>query len=160
MSIIKIQTGKYLSGRIRELFLNGTWIANTNYRDQLMKTSWEEAVKKRHGFNSVAMLTFHINYYLNGLIEVFEGGRLNIHDKYSFDMPDIADPKGWEVMRKKLFNNAEKFASHVEQMKEEDLENVFVDEKYGTWMRNIEAVIEHGYYHLGQIVVIRKMSTV
>ena len=33
----------------------------------------------------------------------------------------------------------------------------FVDEKYGTFQRNIEAMIEHSYYHLGQIVLIKKM---
>jgi hypothetical protein len=31
------------------------------------------------------------------------------------------------------------------------------DEQYGTWQRNLEAVIEHSYYHLGQIILIRKM---
>jgi hypothetical protein len=35
----------------------------------------------------------------------------------------------------------------------------FIDEKYGTFLRNIEGVIEHSYYHLGQISLIRKMIT-
>jgi hypothetical protein len=37
------------------------------------------------------------------------------------------------------------------------LDQSFVDEKYGTWLRNIEGVIEHCYYHLGQVSLIRKM---
>ena len=41
-------------------------------------------------------------------------------------------------------------------MPEEELNQVFVDEKYGTFHRNINALIEHGYYHLGQIVLIKK----
>jgi hypothetical protein len=42
-------------------------------------------------------------------------------------------------------------------MPEEKLNQVFVDEKYGTYQRNIDAMIEHAYYHLGQIVLIKKM---
>ena len=42
-------------------------------------------------------------------------------------------------------------------MTEEKLEEIFVDEKYGTYKRNIEGMIEHCYYHLGQISLINKM---
>jgi hypothetical protein len=30
---------KYLADRLREVLLNGRWIANTNYRDQLSQLS-------------------------------------------------------------------------------------------------------------------------
>lgn len=49
-----------------------------------------------------------------------------------------------------IVNNAEKFANHVESMSDEKLNKIFVDEKYGTYQRSIEGVIEHSYYHLGQ----------
>ena len=42
-------------------------------------------------------------------------------------------------------------------MPNEKLENNFVDKKYGSYRRNIEGMIEHSYYHLGQISLIRKM---
>jgi len=35
---------------------------------------------------SIAALTFHINYYVAGVLNVFQGGKLEIRDKYSFDM--------------------------------------------------------------------------
>lgn len=37
------------------------------------------------------------------------------------------------------------------------LDKPFIDEKYGSYIRNIEGVIEHSYYHLGQIVLLKKM---
>lgn len=37
------------------------------------------------------------------------------------------------------------------------LDEPFVDEKYGSYLRNIEGVIEHSYYHLGQVVLVKKM---
>ena len=45
-------------------------------------------------------------------------------------------------------------------MSEEKLDEAFVDEKYGTYHRNIDGMIEHCYYHLGQIVLIKKMLSV
>ena len=56
-----------------------------------------------------------------------------------------------------FFNDAEKFASLIEQIPEEKLSAVFADEKYGTYQRNIDGMMEHSYYHLGQIVFIKKI---
>lgn len=50
------------------------------------------------------------------------------------------------------------FAQHVEQMSDSVLDQAFVDEKYRI-QRNIEGVIEHSYYHLGQVSLIKKMIT-
>lgn len=40
---------------------------------------------------------------------------------------------------------------------EEKLKEAFVEEKYGTYQRNLEGMIEHSYYHLGQIVLIKEL---
>lgn len=56
-----------------------------------------------------------------------------------------------------FLSNAEQFAVLVEQMTESQFDEPFADEKYGNYLRNIEGVIEHSYYHLGQISLIRKM---
>ncbi|GAA4794839.1 hypothetical protein GCM10023231_24020 [Olivibacter ginsenosidimutans] len=42
-------------------------------------------------------------------------------------------------------------------MTDSKFDEIFIDEQYGTYLRNIEGVIEHGYYHLGQIVLIKKL---
>lgn len=146
-----------LANRFREVTLNGTWIANTNYKDQITSIDWKQAITKISSLNTIALLTFHINYYLEGILQVFEGGTLDIRDKYSFDAPEITSESDWNTLKKSLLTNAEAFASHIEQLSDSDLESVFVDEKYGTYRRNIEAMIEHSYYHLGQISLIKKM---
>lgn len=148
---------KQLAKRIRELFLDGRWIANTNYKDQLSVINWEQAITKIQDLNTIAVLTFHINYYLAGLIRVFEGGPLDIRDKFSFDLPPVESESDWNQLFGEFLSNAERFASLVEQMPDAVLEQPFVEDKYGTNLRNIEAIIEHGYYHLGQVSLIRKM---
>ena len=146
-----------LANRLREVLLSGRWIANTNYKEQLLSVSWEQAIQKIEDLNTIAALTYHINYYLAGLLSAFENGKLEIRDKFSFDLPPIRSESDWNSLVTAFLSNSEKFAAKVEQMEDTIFDQPFVDEKYGTFLRNIEGVIEHSYYHLGQISLLRKM---
>lgn len=152
-----MENSKQLSQRFRDVILEGKWIANTNYKDQLSGLSWEQANKKIGSLNSIALLTFHINYYIKGVLNVFEGGGLEIRDKYSFDLPPITSAEQWHSLRDELFKNAEKFSDYLALLPDSRLEEKFVEEKYGSYRRNLEGMIEHSYYHLGQIVLLKKM---
>jgi hypothetical protein len=145
-----------LSARVREVFLNGTWIANTNFKHQISQINYSQATCVVQDYNTIALLTFHLQYYLSGVNQVFEGGTLDIKDKYSYDMPEIACEQDWLDLVAKFLQSAETFANHVERMSDYDLNQPFVDEKYGSYQRNVEGMIEHGYYHLGQISLIAK----
>lgn len=149
-----------IANRLREVLLNGKWIANTNFKEQLLNVSWKQAIQKVDNLNTIALLTYHLNYYLAGLLNFFKSGKLEIRDKYSFDLPEIKSEGDWNALVNDFLNNAEMFAKQVEQMDESLLDQPFADEKYGSYLRNIEGVIEHSYYHLGQVSLIRKMISV
>lgn len=152
-----MSTTLQLAKRFREVVLDGLWIANTNFKHQLSDVTWEQAITKIGSLNTIAMLTFHIDYYIAGLVHVFEGGDLEIRDKYSFDLPPVESQQQWEDLLNKLWNDAERFATLLEQMPDSKMDEGFVDEKYGTYLRNIDGMIEHCYYHLGQITLIKKL---
>ncbi|HKK87888.1 MAG TPA: DinB family protein [Saprospiraceae bacterium] len=148
---------QYIANRLREVFLTGKWIANTNYKEQISGLTIDEATRKIGSFNSIASLVYHINYYLEGLLEVLNGGPLTISDRYSFDLPHMQSENDWQELIQRFLQNAEAFAVKVESLSDKQLERDFVDEKYGSYMRNIEGVLEHSYYHLGQITLLKKM---
>jgi len=145
-----------IANQIREVLLNGTWVA-TNYKVQLSDVTWQQATTKVADLNTIADITFHIDYYLAGLIQVFKGGTLDIRDKYSFDAPPITSAKDWDESKQKLFNDAETLARLVEHMDDATIMGPFVEPKYGNNNISIQATIEHSYYHLGQIVLIKKL---
>ncbi len=149
---------KQLADRFREVLLNGKWIANTNFKDLLSSVTWQHATKKVGSLNTIAALAFHVNYYIAGILNVFEGGELEIRDKYSFDMPPLNSKADWDQLLNDMWTNSEMFANHVESLSNEALSASFVKEQYGSYQRNIEAIIEHSYYHLGQISLINKMT--
>ena len=148
-----------LASRFREVILNGTWIANTNYKQQLTGLPWQVATAKLVDSNTIALLAQHIQYYIKGVKQVFEGGPLDIKDQYSFDFPPIESQEAWDDFLNLFWNDADAFALLIEQLPDEILSEPFVDEKYGTYLRNIDGMIEHCYYHLGQIVLLKKMIT-
>lgn len=146
-----------LANRFREVILNGTWIANTNFKNELSKINWKIAIKKSENLNSIAALAQHIHYYIKGIKNVFLGGRLEISDKYSFDFPEIQSEQEWLKFLAEFWKDSEELALLIETMEETKLNAYFVEEKYGSYYRNIDAMIEHSYYHLGQIVLINKI---
>lgn len=146
-----------LTSRFNEVLLSGKWVTNTNFKELLSDVSFTEAVTSYKSLNSIALLTFHINYYIAGVLEVFKGNDLIIRDAYSFDMPKLNSEKDWKALRKELITNAETFASYLAQLSDKQIKAPFVNEKYGNYNRNMNGMIEHCYYHLGQMVMIKKL---
>lgn len=154
---MQTNTAAKLAERFREVFLSGAWVTGTNYKAQLSELSWEQATRKVGNLNTIAQLTFHIHYYIAGVLQVFRGGPLEIRDKYSFDMKPVESEEDWLALRDRFLTDAEAFAQAIEQMSDSRLAEGFVKPEYGDFQRNIDVMIEHGYYHLGQVVLIKKM---
>lgn len=151
MSLI-LQIAKHF----REVYFgkNWTWV---NMKETLADVTWQQATEKVHSLNTIAALVFHTNYFVSAVLKVLQGDPLDAHDKYSFDLPAITSQEDWEQLKNKAYNDAEKFADVVEQLPEGKLWEIFSDEKYGNYYRNIHGLIEHTHYHLGQIAIIKKI---
>ncbi|MGK7396623.1 MAG: DUF1572 family protein [Candidatus Cyclobacteriaceae bacterium M3_2C_046] len=146
-----------LAERLKEVLTQGKWVTGTNFKSQILNIDWQTATTKIAPLNSIADITFHVDYYIAGVLHVFEGGQLEIKDKYSFNAPAIDSPKAWENLTGKFCADSENFIKTVEKMSEQDLQKTFVLEKYGSFHRNIDVIIEHAYYHLGQVILIKKL---
>lgn len=134
--------------------VNWTW---SNLKDNLADVTWEQATTQVHGLNTIAALVFHIHYFVGVTLKVLQGGPLEGSDKYSFDLPPIQSQEDWENLLAKAWADAETYANLIEQLPEQQLWEVFSQEKYGNYYRNLHGIIEHAHYHLGQIVVIKKI---
>jgi hypothetical protein len=63
----------------------------------------------------------------------------------------------WDKLVDNFLRNSENFINQVGLLADNILDDSFVDEKYGTYLRNVEGIIERSYYHLGQVSLIKKM---
>jgi len=150
------QVAAHLSKHLREVYFGGNW-TSVNLRDGLSNVRLQQAITKFHSLNTILALVYHINYYITAVTKVLEGEPLNASDKFSFDHPQIQSEEEWQNLLDNTWKDAEKFASLIEQLPESKLWENFEDGKYGNYYRNIQGIIEHTHYHLGQIVLIKKL---
>lgn len=152
-----IKLKKSLVNRLKEVLTDGKWIIGTNIKEQIIDLNYLEATKKISSLNSIADLTFHISYYIAGVSKVLNGGTLDIRDKHSFEYSPITNEEEWQELIIKFCKDSEDFIASIENFEETKLALAFVDKKYGDYLRNINGIIEHAYYHFGQIVILKKL---
>lgn len=145
-----------ITKQFRDVHFGGNW-TGSNLKDTLTDVSWQQATTKVYSFNTIGDLVYHMNYYVNAVLKVLQGGKLVAHDRNSFDHTPILSQDDWQKLLDKTWTVAETFSQLIEQVPEYKLWEIFSDEKYGSYYRNIQGIIEHIHYHLGQIVLIKKI---
>ena len=147
---------KEIARHIHEVHFGGNW-TDVSLRSLLKDLNWKEASIKVHNLNTIAELVFHINYYVHAVLGVLKKEPLEARDKYSFDLPPINSQEDWDRLMGKTLEEAEDFAQLIEKMTDDEIWSIMIDEKYGTYYRNFQGIIEHFHYHLGQISLIKKI---
>ena len=145
-----------IAKQVRDAHFGGNW-TGVNLMDTLADISWEEATKKIYSLNTIAALVFHMNYYVDAVLNVLHGEPLTASDKYSFDAPPIHSGGDWKKLIDKTWRQARELAELIDKLPDTKLNETFADEKYGTYYRNLHGIVEHIHYHLGQIALIKKL---
>ena len=94
-----------IAKHFREVHTGGNWTAS-NLKDNLAGINQEQAVKRIDGLNSIAMLVYHMNYYVEIILKVLQGKQLDGNDKLSFNLPLIQTEEDWNNLVQKSFTNA------------------------------------------------------
>jgi hypothetical protein len=147
---------KQIASDLRKCYLGRNWTA-VALKEQIDDIDWQITTRQVYGLNSIATLVYHMNYYIVENIKVLEGGPLEAKDKYSFSHPPITSQRDWDTFIEGIYEQVEHFASLIENMPDGQLWEDFTDPKYGTYYRNFQGIIEHCHYHLGQIVMLKKI---
>ena len=152
-----MENNRELAKRFSDVILNNSWVANNSYKNQLTDLPLEVVLFKYQSLHNIAALAQHVHYYIAGILNVFNGGNLDIKDIYSFDFPPINTIEQWHSFLAVFWTEAASFIQKLEEMDENTLNSIFVKKEYGTYHFNINTLIEHSYYHLGQIVLLKKL---
>ena len=145
-----------IAKNFREIYFGGNWTYSC-LSNHLKDVTWQQAITKVEKFNTIATLVYHSNYYVNAVIEALKGNNFNAIDKESFNHTPIHNQKDWEDLLNKVWAEAKELAELIEELPEEKLWQNIGDDVWGNYYRNIHGIIEHTHYHLGQIVLIKKL---
>lgn len=154
-----MKTQAQIAKHLRDVFYGGNWTWS-NVRAHLEDVSWEQANARVGSLNTIVALTHHIHYYVKAQLSVMRGQELTASDKFSFDHPLIESDASWNEMLAAMFQDVDALAMLIDNLSDETLAADFADAKYGSYYRNLIGMIEHTHYHLGQIVVIKKLLEV
>jgi len=146
---------KQMARHLREIHFGGNWTWS-NIKDSLADVTWEQATTQIYSCNSIAALVFHMNFYLNVVSLRLQGKSIKFKHENSFDGPLITSEQEWQNLLQKTWADADDFANVIEQFPEHKLWDNISDE-YGNYYKNIHGVVEHNHYHLGQIVILKKI---
>ena len=149
-------TTTQIAKHLREVYFGGNWTC-VNLRDTLAGLTWQQATKQVYSFNTIATLVCHMGYYVSVATKVLQGGPLVGKDELSFTHPPINSQEDWDQIVTGLWTDVEAFATLIEHLTDTTLTENFTNEKYGSYYRNLHGIIEHTHYHLGQVVLIKKI---
>ncbi|HEY8897101.1 MAG TPA: DUF1572 domain-containing protein [Niastella sp.] len=145
-----------IATNFRTVYFGNNW-TDVNLKDSLAGVDWELATTQIYSCNTIALLIFHMNYYVSRVLPVLKGQPLDAHDDNAFNCPPIRNQEDWDKLQKQVFADAEAFAIEIEKLPESKLWEIFENEKYGNYYRNLHGIVEHNHYHLGQIVLLKKI---
>jgi len=148
---------RQIAKQLRGFHFGGNW-TGSHLKEHVEEINWKMAKTPVYSLNTIAVLVYHMNYYLNAVSKALQGRPLDSKHELSFDLPDIQSEQDWKKLLDKTWTDAEIFANFIEQMPEEKLWEKISD-KYGNYYENIQGVIEHNHYHLGQIVLLKNLLT-
>jgi hypothetical protein len=60
-----------IAQQMKDIFLERDWSVATSYKTELTDLPWKKATTKLGSMNSIAVLAFHIDYYIAGILNVF-----------------------------------------------------------------------------------------
>ena len=121
--------------------IEGGNIAGVGFKEVLHDVTWQEATTQ---IGYVKMVT-----------KMLEEGQLEGNDAASFVHEPVTSKEAWETLLDNTWHEAKVFTKLVAQLPEKRLSEPF--KVYGTYYRNLHGLIEHTYYHLGQMRLLKKL---
>ncbi len=152
-----MRTLDLISKHLKELYFGNNWTA-ASFPTVTAGIDWKLATKKREGFNSIATLLWHMHFYVVAAIDAINGATSIPPDKASFIDPVIKSEEDWSKLKQESLDAVTQLLDLLSQQEDSLLLTPFILEAHGNYYRFIQGMIEHSHYHLGQIMILKKLG--
>jgi hypothetical protein len=138
-----------------EEVIHGNW-TDVFLNEAIADITYEEAIAFPAGTtNSIAMLVNHLEFYNNVVIERIKGNNPVIDEANGFTIT-IHNDEGWQQLKTSAVNSFKTLAGVVRQAPPEKLFE-YTPNGVTTFYKTLHGIAEHAHYHLGQIVLLKKI---
>jgi hypothetical protein len=138
-----------------EEVVHGNW-TDIYLDDTVADITYMEAVTLPAGItNSIAMLLRHISFYNDVVMERLANKEPSIDSSNGFDVI-VNNEEEWRQLKTTCLGSFEKLAAAVSELADEKLWGS-PPSGGGTYYKMLHGICEHAHYHLGQIVLLKKI---
>lgn len=146
----------YIAQHIIEVSEGGNW-TEVDIKNTLQDVTYEEAtVITLASPNSIAALLHHVSFYNEVVLQRLKGISPVINDANGFDGKPIESESDWLNLKEEALRSAKNLAEAVKQFPEEKLQELSPNSE-NTYYKTLHGVTEHAYYHLGQMMILKKL---
>ena len=145
-----------IAQHITEVFEGNNW-TDVNIKDTIDDIDYREATTvTKASYNTIAALLHHLSFYNDVVSMRLMGINPEIDEINGFNVPAIKNEHDWQLLKDAVFESAINLADSVRKFPEEKVNELTVT-GHSTYYKTLHGIAEHTHYHLGQIVLIKKL---
>ncbi|MEP6951011.1 MAG: DinB family protein [Ginsengibacter sp.] len=151
-----MKINELIAQHIREVQEGDNW-TEVNIQDTLADIDYKEATTVTNAsYNTIASLVHHLSFYNDVVMQRLSGNEPAINESNGFDMATIKNENDWIKLKERNIQSALQLASAVRGFPEERIFELTVT-GHSTYYKTLHGMVEHAHYHLGQIVLLKKL---
>lgn len=146
-----------IKGLLRHIYFGPAWHGPA-VMEVIADLPVEKLTRRIEKSNNIAELVYHMASWRIYAIKKLEGDvDYDVDDETNFLKLDHVSEKEWEILLDRLESSQEKLAHILEAIPESKLMEKVPGRQYNFYFL-LHGIIQHDLYHLGQIVLLKKLQ--
>lgn len=145
-----------IAAHIRQVYEGNNW-TEVCIADTIGNISFQQAQQRTAGSpNTIASLLHHLYYWNEIMVQRMQGKNPRVLQTNGFDVEELKSEEDWLALKEKAHDSFIQLAKAVKDFPEYKLDETYAEGK-STFYKNLQGTAEHAHYHLGQMVIIKKL---
>ena len=145
-----------LAAHLKEVYEGNNW-TDVNIADTIKDVTWEQAQQQTPGsVNTIASLMHHLCYWNGIIMQRLKGSNPSIPEANGYEVGKFKNREDWDALNQKTHESFLQLAELIKSFPEEKLSETYAPGK-SSYHKNFMGITEHAHYHLGQMVILKKL---
>lgn len=152
-----MKISSHIAQHLLDVYTGGNW-TEVSLAQTIAGISLQEAVTVTPASpNSIAAIIHHLDFWNRVMIQRLQGIQPEIPEANGFDVPVLNTDADWKRLVKATLASASELAVAISHTEDSQLEQPIVGGSASVY-KNVQGTVEHIHYHLGQIVILKKLA--
>jgi hypothetical protein len=151
-----MKVSQLIAQHLLDVYTGGNW-TEVSVAATISDVTYSDAITITAAFpNSIASIVNHLHFWNQVMTQRLQRIKPEIPEANGFDLPPIQSEQEWKTLIKEMLASASLLALAISTLSENRLEQLILP-GYSTVYKSVQGSVEHIHYHLGQIVILKKL---